>query len=463
MTYHYLRGWRARSTVAAALLGCLGLAACGSSSHSSSGSTTTGASASSTTASSSGSTAATSAPTSVSSATGTGLPAHIGTITGPGVTPTEIKVGTIATVSGPVPGIFKSSADSMDAYAAYVNSLGGIDGKKLVVVHKDDAYNCNTYTNALKSMVGQVFAMVGTFSVEDGCGQSVLKANPNLPDIEADIINPTLFSSPNAFAAVSQPPGYLTTGYLWLKGKYPKAITHAARLYPTSAALSANAQYKVAEMNGYKYVYARGIGNTETNFTSDILRMKSEGIQMVDLLSDPVTVAADFEQQAAQQNFHPVAVISATAYDANFFKLLGNPADAANLIAPEFFPMYLGQDSATNPELATYLSWLKKIHPATQSDLFGTTSWGAGVLFTQALAAAGSSVTQAGVVQAITNLGSFTGNGLLPPTNPGKRVGPNCQVIVGVKNGAYVRLDPPDKGYVCNGQWINIPLSQLSS
>jgi ABC-type branched-subunit amino acid transport system substrate-binding protein len=377
------------------------------------------------------------------------------------VTATEIKLGQIATVSGPVPGLFQRSADSMDAYAAYINSQGGIDGHRLVVVHKDDGYDCVSYTNALKSLASQVFAVVGTFSVEDGCGQSVLKANPNLADIEADIINPQLFAQPNAFSAISQPPGYITTGYLWIKGKYPADITHSAQLYPTTAAFDANAQEQTALSVGYQYAYRRGVGVTETNFTSDILRMKAEGVKIVDLLSDPFNVAATFEQEAAQQGFHPDVVISATAYDARFFSVIGNPADANNLIAPLYFPMYLGEDRATNPELNTYLTWLEKPRPGTKADLFGTTSWAAGVLFTQALQKTGASATQAGLVQAVTNIGSFSANGLLPASNPGTRAGPQCQVIVGVQNGKFARLDPPNSGFECNGKWLDIPLSKL--
>src|SRR5437660_225802 len=117
---------RAAYSAAAVALGITALAACGSSKSS------------------------TSATTAVSggSSTTTGSAPSV-TITGPGVTATQIKIGQIATVSGPVPGLFKNAADSMDAFVAYVNSQGGIDGRQLVVVHKDDAYDCVTYTNAL--------------------------------------------------------------------------------------------------------------------------------------------------------------------------------------------------------------------------------------------------------------------------------------------------------------------------
>jgi ABC-type branched-subunit amino acid transport system substrate-binding protein len=433
------------------------IAACGSSSKSA---TTTTTAATATTVASS----TTSAPSSsTSTGSSTALSGGSAQISGPGVTATTITLGQIATVSGPVPGLFQKSVDSMDAFVAYINSQGGIDGRKLVVIHKDDGYDCDTYTNDIKSLSTEVFALVGTFSVEDECGAPTLKANPNLADIEADIINPELFSAPNAFAGITQPPGFITTGYQWIKDKFPNDITAVGSLYPTSAAFSEAEEHGAAQSVGYKYVYTRGLGLTETNFTSDILRMKADNVKIVDLLPDPVNIVATFEQEAAQQGFHPDAVLGATAYDGNFFKLLGsNSAAADNLYAPLYFPLFLGQDRATNPALDTYLTWLDKTHPGDSADLFGETSWTAGVLFATAVQDAGKSgpVTQASVVQTITNLGSFTADGLNPATNPGKRIGPSCEVIVGVKDGQFVRIAPAT-GYECNGTYLNIPLSKL--
>lgn len=59
--------------------------------------------------------------------------------------------------------------------------------------------------------------------------------------------------------------------------------------------------------------------------------MKNAGVKIVDMGSVAVNNVADFLQQAAQQNFHPDALISAPAYDAQLLELVGN---ADRLIAP---------------------------------------------------------------------------------------------------------------------------------
>ena len=213
---------------------------------------------------------------------------------------------------------------------------------------------------------------------------------------------------------------------------------------------------------GFKYVYSRAIGETETNFTSDVLRMKSEGVKMVDLFGTNVADLADFVQEANQQGFHPDAIYTATSYDANFFKLVGS-INADNVYMPLLFPMYLGQDQATNPELATYLTWLDKTHPGDTANVYGITAWASGVLFVQALEAAGGSPQRDAVINQVNKTTSFTANGLLPPANPAAKQAATCIVMVGISGQSYVRLDPPTKGFECNGTYHHITQAQASS
>src|SRR5688572_32624093 len=48
-----------------------------------------------------------------------------------GVTADTITLGTVTTLSGPVPGLFLGASLGVQAFAAYVNSQGGINGRKL--------------------------------------------------------------------------------------------------------------------------------------------------------------------------------------------------------------------------------------------------------------------------------------------------------------------------------------------
>jgi ABC-type branched-subunit amino acid transport system substrate-binding protein len=449
-THHGSTGRRVVALRTAAMVGAAGLvfAACSSTTHSgqAGGSPVTSAGAG---------TAGTIPPP----------PKVSGSVTGPGVTATTITIGQITTTSGPVPGLFQDANDGLDAYVAYLNANGGIAGRQVKVIHMDDGLDCNTYTQDLQRLSTQVFAMVGTFTLEDTCGKQLLKSDPNLIDVQGAVLDPELYTGyPNVFSPAPDPPGYSTTGYQWIKDKFPADITHAATLIPGPAEANGKEQELTAESIGYKYVYSRIIGPFETNFTSDILRMKSLGVKIVDLGVTNVGIGADFIQQAAQQGFHPDAIIGSAIYDAHLFKLLGNPHIADNLVyAPLAYALYLGQDRATVPGVNTFLTWLDQTHPGDAPSIFSIASWGAGMLLTEAMAkagAGGAQVDQASTILAMSGVTSFNSGGLTATTDPGQRLGAHCMVIAGIQNGQWVRLDPKS-GFECNGVYHDVPLSAL--
>ena len=161
----------------------------------------------------------------------------------------------------------------------------------------------------------------------------------------------------------------------------------------------------------------------------------------------------DFLQESAQQNFHPKAIINETAYDSSFFKLLGssNSSLGSNLIMPLEYALYLGQDSASVPEINTLTTWMKTTHPGDPVNLFALDDWAAGLMFQQALTNAGANPTRASLLAATKGVNNFSANGLLPNQNPGGKVPPVCVAVTGVQNGQFVRLDPATKGFECNG------------
>src|SRR3954452_17192050 len=91
----------------------------------------------------------------------------------PGVTANTITVGTVADLSGVVPGLFAGAVNGTKAYADYINSKGGVNGKKIVVSSLDTGTTCTGAKQAAKQLTGKVFAFVGSFSVFDACAGAV--------------------------------------------------------------------------------------------------------------------------------------------------------------------------------------------------------------------------------------------------------------------------------------------------
>lgn len=374
--------------------------------------------------------------------------------TTPGLTATTITLGQIADVSGPIPGAFLGAVQGLDGWAAYVNSTGGIDGRKVVIVHKDSALACTPFTNAVNAIVGTTFASVGNFSVFDQCGVTTLRQHPGYPYMPAGE-SVSVEPLPDVIAAAPTAKGWSTSAYVWLKKQFGQAaVEKTGALWANSpiAPLDSAEMVNAAQSVGFKYEYQRTIGLTETNFTSDVLRMKSAGVQIVDLTLLNIAELADFLQQAAQQGFHPKAIIDGSSYDTSLFKLVG-PVDMSNLYFPLAYTDFLNPKPSV-PEVNTMVSWTHSAHPGAAINLFTLTAWEAGLLFQSAMKSAGSPPTQSGLLAALNKTTSFNADGLIPPGNPAKRIPGACAVVVGIEKGAFKRLDPPTTGYDCSGTFV---------
>ncbi len=366
-----------------------------------------------------------------------------------GVTPTQITVGNIVTLTGPIPGLFAGGQAATDAYFQYINSQGGVFGRKLVLKGGDDGLNCNQYQTQLQSLGPSVFAFVGSWSDFDNCGLAYFQANPTIPDVHY-LLSSQSYGEPGGFTPQPQPPGFRTGPFQYYAQKYPNAITHVGSLWASTSPTTFANQKAAMESVGYKFVYDRATQPTETDFTADIVRMKNLGVQYLELRNQGVTTIAQIMNDAAQQNWHPQVVVTNSEYDPKFFKLLSDPANGNGILTDQPFAMFLGEDAANNSEVQLFDTWMKKTHPSQGLDLFGMFSWAAAKLFVDALKAAGQNPTRTGVVTALKNIHNFDDNGMVAPADVGNKKPPSCWMLLQVENGAFKRVLPADKGYTCS-------------
>ncbi len=78
----------------------------------------------------------------------------------PGVTDTEVVLGWTTPLSGPA-ALWGVTALGGKAYADYINDQGGIHGRKIKVILKDDGYNPARALANLQEIKGKVFAVTG--------------------------------------------------------------------------------------------------------------------------------------------------------------------------------------------------------------------------------------------------------------------------------------------------------------
>src|SRR5499427_6311940 len=80
----------------------------------------------------------------------------------PGVTDTEIKVGSFGPLTGPVYIYGKLTMNGVEVYFNKLNAAGGINGRKLVLIREDDLCKPEGAIAAVKKLVYEhkVFAII---------------------------------------------------------------------------------------------------------------------------------------------------------------------------------------------------------------------------------------------------------------------------------------------------------------
>src|SRR5580704_16594910 len=160
----------------------------------------------------------------------------------PGITAKTVTVGSISDISSPIAGLFEGAKVGTEAYFAYINSKGGVNGRKLILNGMDSAFSSGTVTNESESIAKNDFAIVGGFSLLDGAEQPAIDA-AKLPTI-TQVLTPALYKDPNLYAAIPLVNGGEATGpFKWLKSKYPQDIKAVGLIGLNAAATAVTAEH----------------------------------------------------------------------------------------------------------------------------------------------------------------------------------------------------------------------------
>ena len=380
-----------------------------------------------------------------------------------GITKNSVTVGNISIISGPVPGLFQGAPYGAEAYFAYLNSKGGVNGRKITLKSYDDAFSGTQNQAAAEENAKNNFALVGGFSLFDNYTCNVLAKNPAVPDVSVTLDSGTN-SLKNSFSPQPLALGAPQTGYQYLKKLYPEAVKHVANLVSNvdTAITQWHGQEAMMLHNGYKFSYVRTVSPLETNFTTDVINMKNKGVQMVLLTDGDWQIFSALVKAMKQQNFHPKVMLSAgPIYDDHFVAAAGGAANANGIYLIQGQSLYLGQDAKSTPAVKNFNTWVQKVHPGFKANLFTVYGWTSAALFAQALKAAGPNPTRGKVLAALGKITKFSADGLIAPANPAKKIPPNCVVFAQIKSGKFTRIKPTaTKGYDCSGTYYG-PKGQL--
>jgi ABC-type branched-subunit amino acid transport system substrate-binding protein len=351
--------------------------------------------------------------------------ANNGGATDTGVTANQILIGNIASITGVAPGLTQSAQQATEAFAAYVNSQGGICGRLLKVQAFDDGNTSSGNYSDAEQACSSDFAMVGNASGFDDGGASAVQSC-GIPDVAAEVSTHAAGNVAEIYGASPGNSHYWSTGpAVWLKSQYPNAVTHAAMIYLNVPATQeqADSEMTTYQSVGFDYIYTQAVSPTEPNYAPYVQAMEQKGVEYVTEYSDDNS-AARLSQAMQQANFTPQVVDwFAEMYTPAFLSETNGTADG-NLVLMATAPY---EEASSNPGMQLFLSWMNRVAPGFTHDIFAEFAWSAGLVFLQAAEAVGPHLTRAALLQQLAQIHSLPADDTVqPPEDFGSKIPSNC-------------------------------------
>jgi len=362
--------------------------------------------------------ALTSALLAVAALTASSLPAQAAS--DPGVTATSIKLGITVPMTGIASPGYNKIPGAMKAYFDYVNDNGGVNGRKITLVIKDDQYIPTTAVAKANELIlkDKVFALVGTLGTAStkAISASTQLAKRGIPSL---FVN-TGFSGfadakayPTTFSIL---PSYQMEAKImgkFLKEKY--ADKKLALIYQDDDfGRDALAGFKQAGITFGTYIpYASGSQSLPATGAGWISKLKASGAEVTVLFGvSSASTAALANAYAAQ--YKTQWVLGSVGGDATTIAAT-NKAYVPLLYGAKGFSFAPAPTDATDEYIKLFQSIYATAQPAQTFDNNVVAGMSNAFLAVQALKAAGSDLTRAGLIKTIETKGASFANPFLTP------------------------------------------------
>lgn len=364
-----------------------------------------------------------------------------------GVSDTEIVIGSSQPLSGPAAFWGQGVGGGMDAYLKWINDQGGINGRRIRLVLRDDGYSPTRAVANVRELVERerVFAIVS------------LIGSANAFAVRDYIVeNQVLWVTPTADANMWA--GFRNKRFLFVG--YPGYVDEG-RILTTYAARNEGAKsvavFYQNDLYGQKGLLGvkRGITDTKIKLATSVsyevtdrdlsghaLRLRQSGADSVILYATP-TQGALIVREMARIGYTPKLFASFTLADPVMFQLAGDAWNGVILTA--YFPV-----PGTDPKVDAMLETLLRVNPQLRQSPFNALA-GVSFLepFVEAVRRAGPTVTRDSVVRALESMRNWDGEVIRGITfGPDRRQGLNRIYIIKSENRQYRKLT----------DWIQYPV-----
>src|SRR6476469_4847125 len=336
------------------------------------------------------------------------------TASAPGITPTQITIGSHQPLTGPAAPGYSEIAPASAAYFAYVNAHGGVNGRKIVYKYLNDGYNPTTTASVVRQLVLQDNA----YAVFNGLG------------------TPTHLAAISFLNAEKVPAGFVASGcecwndpakdpetFGWqldyiregkILGQYVKqhfAGKKVGFFYQNDEFGQDGVKGLLDEIPASMVVSKQSYDPTNTNIGPAVAAPRASGPQVVVSFSIPAFTAL-LKLNSLKLGFNPTLVVSNVGSDAitlsglleAFAKQGGAKVNGNQLINGIITDGYLPALGSTDN---SWITLFKKVHDQydAKAPFDGNVLYGeaVGYTFVQAMLKAGRNPTRADLVTAIQN------------------------------------------------------------
>jgi branched-chain amino acid transport system substrate-binding protein len=328
---------------------------------------------------------------------------------GPGVTDTEIKIGTTTPYSGPA-SAYAAGAISATAYFAMINDQGGINGRKINYISLDDAYSPPKTVEQIRRLIESDEVLFLVNPVGTATNMAVVKYinQKKVPHLFIGT-GATVFNDPEHYPwTMSWTPHYASEGEIY--AHYILANKPNAKIGILSQNDDLGRDYLLGFKRGLGDRAASMIVSQQTYNTSDptvdsqVVSLKASGADVFLIFSVP-KFAAQAIRKAYDIEWHPQEFVSSVGSSiAGAIKPAGFEA-AKGIISAAYQKDPHDPQWKDDPGMQAWNAWMDKYNPhVDKSDYYAPYGYNIGYAVVQILKQCGDNLTRENVMKQAEHL-----------------------------------------------------------
>jgi branched-chain amino acid transport system substrate-binding protein len=377
----------------------------------------------------------------------------------PGVTDSEIRLGSLITVNNPLGLPFEDALVGARAYFEKINDDGGIYDREIVIAsERDDMLGSNLQEARALVEEDQVFAVLPVVSIFFPGGEYLAEQGTptfgwNINDEWA--AGPNLFGEKGSYVCITCPNGIVS--YLMEQTDAQRVAVFAYGGAPQSADCADGIEEGLDKYGGEMVVKDTSLSFGFTDTSAAVASVRDNNADFIATCMDltgNATLARDIQAAGLKMK----GVWAPQGYDSQSL------ADFGNQLENFYFQAAFWPFEVPNPPdgMQEYLDAMEERNQEPSE--FSLAGWVNAHLFVEGLKAAGEDFTQESLVDAINSMDEpFTAGGIMNPTiiwadtddYPEGAHGPAlngtaCNAFVKVENGEFVpQFGEPGSPFVC--------------